>query len=160
MELGITPIITSGMVFQLLAGTHLIDVNLDMKADRELYQTAQKRKEICKMYEVGHRLIWNQYWLLSLLSVKVASTLPVACTVAQVTSVLVSVFSWLFSLLLLVSVCSGVSFKSRTALIMFSRHSPRRTPPEGLWSWFWYLPFHCDKHLRVHHVEGLLSHHN
>lgn len=28
---------------QLLAGTHLIDVNLDLKTDRELYQTAQKR---------------------------------------------------------------------------------------------------------------------
>ncbi|TKA32889.1 Protein transport protein SEC61 subunit alpha [Salinomyces thailandicus] len=42
MELGITPIISSGMVFQLLAGTHLIDVNLDLKSDRELYQTAQK----------------------------------------------------------------------------------------------------------------------
>ena len=27
---------------QLLAGTHLIDVNLDLKTDRELYQTAQK----------------------------------------------------------------------------------------------------------------------
>ncbi|KAK4697311.1 protein transport protein SEC61 subunit alpha, partial [Lecanoromycetidae sp. Uapishka_2] len=40
--LGITPIISSGMVFQLLAGTHLIDVNLDLKSDRELYQTAQK----------------------------------------------------------------------------------------------------------------------
>jgi len=42
MELGITPIITSGMVFQLLAGTHLIDVNLDLKGDRETYQSAQK----------------------------------------------------------------------------------------------------------------------
>ncbi|PSS02498.1 protein transport protein SEC61 subunit alpha [Coniella lustricola] len=42
MELGITPIVSSGMVFQLLAGTHLIDVNLDYKSDRELYQTAQK----------------------------------------------------------------------------------------------------------------------
>ncbi|KAJ2965341.1 hypothetical protein NQ176_g10664 [Zarea fungicola] len=42
MELGITPIISSGMVFQLLAGTHIIDVNLDLKSDRELYQTAQK----------------------------------------------------------------------------------------------------------------------
>jgi protein transport protein SEC61 subunit alpha len=42
MELGTTPIISSGMIFQLLAGTHLIDVNLDLKADRELYQTAQK----------------------------------------------------------------------------------------------------------------------
>lgn len=44
MELGISPIISSGMVFQLLAGTHLIDVNLDLKSDRELYQTAQKCK--------------------------------------------------------------------------------------------------------------------
>lgn len=44
MELGISPIISSGMVFQLLAGTHMIDVNLDLKSDRELYQTAQKRK--------------------------------------------------------------------------------------------------------------------
>ena len=46
MELGITPIITSGMVFQLLAGTQLIDVNLDLKSDRELYQTAQKRRSM------------------------------------------------------------------------------------------------------------------
>lgn len=30
------------MVFQLLAGTHLIDVNLDLQTDRQLYQTAQK----------------------------------------------------------------------------------------------------------------------
>jgi len=42
MELGITPIITSGMVFQLLAGTHMLDLDLNMKTDRELYQTAQK----------------------------------------------------------------------------------------------------------------------
>ena len=42
MELGIAPIISSGMIFQLLAGTHLIDVNLDLKTDREQYQTAQK----------------------------------------------------------------------------------------------------------------------
>ncbi|BFZ61172.1 translocon subunit [Saitoella coloradoensis] len=42
MELGISPIVTSGMVIQLLAGSHMIDVNLDLKSDRELYQTAQK----------------------------------------------------------------------------------------------------------------------
>lgn len=58
MELGITPIITSGMVFQLLAGTQLIDVNLDLKSDRELYQTAQKRMS----------LIMGKKPLLSLLS--------------------------------------------------------------------------------------------
>ncbi|CAN6671405.1 protein transport protein Sec61p [Trichomonascus vanleenenianus] len=42
MELGITPIVSSGMVFQLLGGTHLIEVNMEDKGDRELYQTAQK----------------------------------------------------------------------------------------------------------------------
>lgn len=42
MELGITPIVSSGMVFQLLGGTHLIDINMEVKSDRELYQTAQK----------------------------------------------------------------------------------------------------------------------
>ncbi|KAF2666307.1 Sec61 alpha subunit [Microthyrium microscopicum] len=42
MELGITPIITSGMVFQLLAGTHMLDIDMNLKTDRELYQTAQK----------------------------------------------------------------------------------------------------------------------
>ena len=42
MELGISPIITSGMFVQLLAGSQLIDVNLDLKSDRELFQTMQK----------------------------------------------------------------------------------------------------------------------
>jgi len=50
MELGISPIISSGMIFQLLAGTHLIDVNLDLKSDRELYQTAQKRMSTPKLF--------------------------------------------------------------------------------------------------------------
>ena len=43
MELGITPIISSGMVFQLLAGTHLIDVNLELKyAPRTVYKTERE----------------------------------------------------------------------------------------------------------------------
>jgi protein transport protein SEC61 subunit alpha len=46
MELGITPIITSGMVFQLLAGSHMLDIDMNLKTDRELYQTAQKRAYI------------------------------------------------------------------------------------------------------------------
>jgi protein transport protein SEC61 subunit alpha len=42
MELGITPIITSGMVLQLLAGSRIIDVNQSNQEDRTLYQGAQK----------------------------------------------------------------------------------------------------------------------
>ena len=36
MELGISPIVTAGLVMQLLAGSKLIDVDNSVKADREL----------------------------------------------------------------------------------------------------------------------------
>lgn len=42
MELGVSPIVLAGMVFQLLSGTKLISVNMENKADRQLFQTAQK----------------------------------------------------------------------------------------------------------------------
>jgi len=37
MELGMSPIITSGMIMQLLVGAKIIDVNMQSKEDRELY---------------------------------------------------------------------------------------------------------------------------
>lgn len=42
MELGISPIVSAGMVFQLLQGTKLIHVDMANKQDREQFQTAQK----------------------------------------------------------------------------------------------------------------------
>jgi protein transport protein SEC61 subunit alpha len=42
MELGITPIITSGMILQLLAGAKIIDVDQSLKEDRQLYNAASK----------------------------------------------------------------------------------------------------------------------
>jgi protein transport protein SEC61 subunit alpha len=42
MELGISPIVTSGLVMQLLAGSKIIDVDNNVKADRELLNGAQK----------------------------------------------------------------------------------------------------------------------
>jgi protein transport protein SEC61 subunit alpha len=42
MELGITPIINSGMVMQLLAGSRIIDVDQSLKEDRALFNGAQK----------------------------------------------------------------------------------------------------------------------
>merc|ERR1712066_81827 len=41
-ELGISPIITSGMVMQLLAGSRIIDVDQSLKEDTALFQGAQK----------------------------------------------------------------------------------------------------------------------
>jgi protein transport protein SEC61 subunit alpha len=43
MELGITPIITSGMIIQLLAGAGFIEVDHSLKEDRALFGGAQKR---------------------------------------------------------------------------------------------------------------------
>ncbi|KAJ3384297.1 translocon subunit [Lobulomyces angularis] len=42
MELGITPIITSGMIMQLLAGANIIEVDYSLKEDRTLFSGAQK----------------------------------------------------------------------------------------------------------------------
>jgi len=42
MELGISPIVTSGMVMQLLAGAKLIEVDQSLKEDRQLFSGAQK----------------------------------------------------------------------------------------------------------------------
>ncbi|KAF9998454.1 translocon subunit [Modicella reniformis] len=42
MELGITPIVTSGMLMQLLAGANLIEVDYSLKEDRSLFNGAQK----------------------------------------------------------------------------------------------------------------------
>jgi len=44
MELGITPIVTSGMFMQLLAGANLIEVDYSLKEDRSLFNGAQKCK--------------------------------------------------------------------------------------------------------------------
>lgn len=44
MELGISPIVTSGMIMQLLAGANLIDVDFSLKEDRALFGAAQKCK--------------------------------------------------------------------------------------------------------------------
>ncbi|KAI8894837.1 SecY subunit domain-containing protein [Globomyces pollinis-pini] len=42
MELGITPVITSGMIMQLLAGANIIQVDYSIKEDRALFSGAQK----------------------------------------------------------------------------------------------------------------------
>ena len=44
MELGISPIVTSGMIMQLLAGSKLIEVDKKQKEDRDLFDGATKRK--------------------------------------------------------------------------------------------------------------------
>lgn len=44
MELGISPIVTSSMIMQLLAGVKIIEVDQSLKEDRVLFSAAQKCK--------------------------------------------------------------------------------------------------------------------
>jgi protein transport protein SEC61 subunit alpha len=46
MELGISPIVTSGLVIQLLAGAKILDYDQNDKEERSLFNGAQKRKYI------------------------------------------------------------------------------------------------------------------
>jgi len=49
MELGISPIVTAGMVMQLLAGAKIIDINQNNKEDKALFNGAQKCKRFFKV---------------------------------------------------------------------------------------------------------------
>lgn len=51
MELGISPIVTSGMIMQLLAGSKLIEVDKKQKEDRDLFEGATKSKLILINYD-------------------------------------------------------------------------------------------------------------
>ncbi len=53
MELGISPIVTSGMIMQLLAGSKLIEVNKNNKEDKELFEGATKRNLKFKILVFG-----------------------------------------------------------------------------------------------------------
>ena len=60
MELGITPIVTSGMIMQLLAGANLIDVDFSLKEDRALFSGAQKREFFVSFFFITRRVISYQ----------------------------------------------------------------------------------------------------
>lgn len=45
MELGITPIMSSGTIMQLLAGAQIITIDQNVKEDRTLFNGAQKRNQ-------------------------------------------------------------------------------------------------------------------
>ena len=52
MELGISPIVTSSLIMQLLAGAKIIEVG-DTPKDRALFNGAQKCKNRCQSRGLG-----------------------------------------------------------------------------------------------------------
>lgn len=62
LELGLLPIITSGFIWQLSAGLKLININLGLRYDRELFQSGQKLTSwgIAIVFTLG--LIYSGYY--------------------------------------------------------------------------------------------------
>jgi len=59
MELGISPIVTSGLVMQLLAGSKLIEVDQSIKEERSLFNGAQKLFGIIITVVQGSFYVWS-----------------------------------------------------------------------------------------------------
>lgn len=59
MELGISPIVTSGLIMQLLAGAKIIEVG-DTPKDRALFNGAQKCKAASRGFKKGIGHSWSQ----------------------------------------------------------------------------------------------------
>jgi len=77
MELGISPIVTSGTIMQLLAGSNLIEVDFSLKEDRILFSGAQKRMPFFYFLSdvnITRRVFPNQCLHFSFLLVKQPST--------------------------------------------------------------------------------------
>ncbi|CUM66756.1 uncharacterized protein PRCAT00004437001 [Priceomyces carsonii] len=62
LELGLLPIITSALLWQLAAGLKLIRVNLSLASDRELFQSAQKLTSLFLALTYGLGLIFSGYY--------------------------------------------------------------------------------------------------
>ena len=144
MELGITPIVTSGMIMQLLAGANLIDVDFSLKEDRALFSGGQKRKfsNAC----LSLNLASNHLFLSSICAYhfprpgyRLRPYRPLWPTQRP----------W--------GRCLPVA-NHPTCRRRAHRHSPRRAPSKRLRSRLRDQPLHRHQYLRVDRLEGLLAH--
>ena len=145
MELGISPIVTSGLIMQLLAGAKLIEVG-DTPKDRALFNGAQKLFGM--VITVGQAIVY-------VMSGMYGDASELGAGVCLLIIFQVRLLSFPFDLL---------HRMFSIALLVFSAHvcgSDRvdvgRTAPERLRSWLWYFSLHCHQHLRNYRLEGVQS---
>ncbi len=64
MELGIGPIVTAGLILQVLAGAKIIDIDLSDPESRRIFTAAQKSLAIIfGVFEATMYVIGNKYWV-------------------------------------------------------------------------------------------------
>lgn len=141
MELGISPIVTSGLIMQLLAGAKIIEVG-DTPKDRALFNGAQKckPKSVCfqslifELFSVryGHHC-WTSYCLRHVRTLRRA----------------IGNRSWNLS-----------PYRRPTRYCRSHRPPSRRASPKGIWSRIRNFSLHCHQHLWNHCLEGILPGNN
>lgn len=62
LELGLLPVLTSAFIWQLSAGFRFINVNLNLRSDRELYQSGQKLTSFIFAIVYGAGYIFSGYY--------------------------------------------------------------------------------------------------
>jgi protein transport protein SEC61 subunit alpha len=136
MELGMSPIITSGMILQLAQGTHMIDVDMDKKSDRQLFNSANK--VLALIMTVGQALVYvlsGMYGSVSALGPVNATLIVVQLTFAGVVVVLLDQLLSSgygigngISLFIACNVCESILWKAFSPM---TQNGPRGTEFQG-----------------------------
>lgn len=186
MELGISPIVTSGLIMQLLAGAKIIEVG-DTPKDRALFNGAQKRSSFFPSSPLVDVFVPGSSTDAVSASLPPSDLSVVFGMIITIGQAIVYVMTGMYGdpsemgagICLLIIIQVGGKNRAPSCLIL-TRHRRKtrppvscvsavcgrsdcfaagRAPPEGLRSWLRYLALHCHQHLRDHCLEGLQPHH-
>jgi hypothetical protein len=159
MELGISPIVTSGMIMQLLAGAKLINVDQSLPEDRALFDGASKLLGL--LITVGQAVVYvmsGMYGDPAQLGAGIC--LIIVVQVCRPAVVIVDRFLRLDDPFTLLTSVAHLSIGYVVACRWFDCLDARRAPPKGLRFGLWNFSLHCHQHLRDHRLEGLQPNHH
>ena len=94
MELSISPIVTSGMVMQLLAGTKIISVDQSVKSERALFNAVQKLAGLLFTFvQAFAYVLFGMYGPVSELGFSAILIILQLCVAGVIITILVCIYS-------------------------------------------------------------------
>lgn len=109
-ELGLLPVITAGFLWQVAVGCRLVNVNLALRSDRELFQTGQKLTSIALSIAMAAGLIFSGYYDAAIQGLSLANPLA---SISWYLAIFCQVVGWSFIVTMLVEIFDkGYAFGS------------------------------------------------
>ena len=109
-ELGLLPVITAGFLWQVAVGCRLVNVNLALRNDRELFQTGQKLTSIALSIAMAAGLIFSGYYDSAIQGLSLSNPLA---SISWYLAIFCQVVGWSFIITLMVEIFDkGYSFGS------------------------------------------------